>query len=136
MKRRKKTTTGSSLLTAFGVLFLIAAGTAPAAPQKDRPKNAAAYAVVAGTVFREPGFSVPGAEVEIWPVAEPADRKVKKRKEIANSHGEFAFRVPPGPTTYNISAVAKGLHKMEKFVTVYGEERVDVTFMLAPSSNK
>jgi hypothetical protein len=118
------------------ILLLLVAAVLPAA-QKNRQNESAPYAVVAGTVFRDPGFAIPGAEVILAPVpGTSAASKIKKQKEIANGRGEFAFRVPPGPIDYNITATAKGFNALEKKVTVYDQERVDVTFVLEPSSNK
>jgi hypothetical protein len=79
---------------------------------------------------------VPGAEVVLAPAAAPSNSKIKKRKEFADSRGEFVFRVPPGPMDYVVTASAKGFNSVEKPVTVHADERVDVTFLLAPSSNK
>lgn len=92
--------------------------------------------MIAGTVFRDTGFAIPAAEVVLAPVEAAAGKKIKKQKEIANNRGEFVFRVPPGPMKYSLTASAKGFNRMEKEVTVHAEERVDVTFVLEPSSNK
>ena len=133
----RTTTTGSKLRRLLPLALLILAAAALPAAQKNRQNEPAAYAVVAGTVFRDPGFAVPGAEIVLTP-APPAGQsaKIKKQKEIANSRGEFAFRVPPGPMDYTIAATAKGFNTLEKKVTVHDQERVDVTFLLELSSNK
>src|SRR5947209_561758 len=68
-----------------GCVLLFAAAEA-AASSKD-----GAYAVIAGTVFRENGFSLAGAAVTLSP---KDTAKVKKMQSVSDSRGEFAFRVP------------------------------------------
>jgi hypothetical protein len=98
-----------------------------ASPQKD-----GAYAVIAGTVFRENGFSLPGAAVTLSRKDAP---KVKRLQSVSDSRGEFAFRVPPAPAAYVVKASLKGHQSAEKEVSVTGEERVEVTLAL-PSESK
>lgn len=91
------------------------------------------YALVAGTVFRDPGFALAGAQVTIVP--KPADGsniKLKLNTAVSNARGEFAFRVPPLAMHYSVHAEAKGFKGAEKLAEVHGEERVDVTFILQP----
>ena len=92
---------------------------------------------MAGTVFREPGFALRGAEVVLLPAPDTAQgAKLKKQKSAADARGEFVFRVPPGPAKYTVRAGAKGMTAMEKQVSIVDTERVDVTFTLQPESNK
>ncbi len=139
MKRKKRTKPGSSFLRALGrfVIGLLILG-APVVPEcagKDRKSNAPSYAVVAGTVFRDNGFSLPGAEVEIGFSGSPDPaRKFKKMKQMSDRRGEFAFRVPSGAAEYKVSVRAAGYQGDEKQVSVGGDERVDVFFRLQPAS--
>lgn len=106
------------------------------AQSSSRPKAAGEPAALIGvSVFRDPGFALAGAEVQLAPAVEGNSKgKMKKLKGSSDSRGEFVFRVPPGPAEYKVSVSAKGLKAQEKSVSVQGEERVDVTFMLEPES--
>jgi hypothetical protein len=90
-------------------------------------------ALIGITVFRDPGFALPAAEVTVTP--DVADsKKVKKMKASSDSRGEVVFRVPPGPAKYLVKATAKGFKSQEKTVEIQGTERTDVTFSLQPES--
>lgn len=120
MKRR----IGSSLLAA-GLLVAFAAFA-----QKELP-----HGVVAGTVFRDPGFALRGATVVMIAVPDPGSPvKPWKEKMISNDRGEFAFRVPPTEMHYKVSVTAKGFQGQEKTVEIRGEERAEATFMLQEAS--
>jgi hypothetical protein len=120
-KMRKKKKKISSLL------FL----TALLAPVFGGEKKEAAYAIVAVTVFREPGFALPGAEVSLTPDAAPGEKAAKTRKATCDARGEYAFRVASEPKSYLIRASAKGFHPEEKHVQIQGEsERAEVTLEL------
>ena len=108
------------------VLLLFAAGLPPL-------KGDAPHAVVAGTVFRENGFSLPGAEVTLS--VKDAPKKMKKLQSVSDGRGEFAFRVPPGAATYVVKASLKGFQSVEKEASVSSDERVEVTLVL-PSESK
>jgi Carboxypeptidase regulatory-like domain len=117
---------GSKLAAAvWGCALLLAAAEGPS-PPKD-----AAYAVVAGTVFRDSGFSLSGATVTLAVKDAP---KVKKLQSVSDARGEFAFRVPPVAGTYVVRASMKGFQPAEKEASVTGEERVEVTLMLSSES--
>ena len=125
--RRKMRRIGSSLL-------LIATLVIPAVRGGDK-KSAVSYALVAGTVFREPGFALAGAEVVLVPdSAGGTPAKVKKVEARSDARGEFAFRVPPVPMRYTIRVSAKGYQPEEKSVSVEGEQRADATFLLRAES--
>ena len=129
MKKRttkRKTRNGTSVL----LLLVLAAAMAPTAYARGRAKGPVAYAVVAGTVFRDPGFVVPSAKVTL----RAGSGQFKPMKAVTDARGEFAFRVPPLPMHYTLSVEAKGLGPMEKPAEIRGEERVDVTFQLLPES--
>ena len=99
-------------------------------------RNDAPYAVVAGSVFRENGFSLPGAAVTLAVKDELGvpKRKMKKLQSASDSRGEFAFRVPPGAATYVVRASLKGFQAVEKEASVSGDERVEVTLVLPAES--
>ena len=99
-------------------------------------QNSAAYAVIAGTVFREDGFALPGARVTLIRKPESASkaRKAKAQEMAANFRGEFAFRVPPEDAGYMVRASAKGFVSAEKELEMRDGNRLDVTLSLAPES--
>jgi len=126
-KKRKMRRIGSS------ILVLAAIGSLALAADK---KKVEPYALVAGTVFREPGFALPGADVTVVPNPEPgqAPVKIKKLQALSNARGEFAFRVPPVSMRYTIHVTAKGYQSQEKSVSIAGEERTEATFELHAES--
>lgn len=133
--RMKKTRTKKKRIgNSFRALaLLLAVSSCWAGDHKDKP--AEVYAVVAGTVFRVPGFALPGAEVSLEPdKAKPKDLKVKGQRITVNNRGEFAFHVPAVPLRYTVSVKAKGYRSEEKQVAIQGEERVDVYFQLQPDT--
>jgi len=115
--------------------LLTCSGAAEKPSRKSKTDPAEPAALIAVSVFREPGFALSGAEIEL--MAAPEDEsgaKTKKWKATADSRGEFVFRVPPTAMQYTVSASAKGAKAQQKTVTVQGESRFDVTFMLEPES--
>ncbi|MDP9113812.1 MAG: carboxypeptidase-like regulatory domain-containing protein [Acidobacteriota bacterium] len=117
---------GSKLAAALCGWLLLAGGAALAQHQNDAP-----HALVAGAVFRENGFSLPGAAVTLALKDAP---KGKKLQALSDARGEFAFRVMPGAATYVVRGTRKGFQATEKEVAVGGEERVDVTLVLPAES--
>jgi hypothetical protein len=108
------------------VLAALLARSAAAAPAGEK-----AHAVISGTVFREPGFALAGAEVQLKPDPDPASsnkRKVKLKAMKAQSdrRGEFAFRLPAEPMRYTVIVRATGYLEEKKTVIIQGEERQDV----------
>ena len=136
MTRTKRRKTGSSLVGSKLVgsklvgsklaVLLLCGLLSSAAGKKPEP-----YAVVAGTVFREDGFSLPGASVTLLPKDAP---KGKKLEAMSDARGEFAFRVPAGAAAYVVKAARKGFQPAEKEASVSGEGRVDVTLILSVES--
>lgn len=105
-----------------------------AAKKRDKQEP---FALIAGTVFREPGFALPGAEVSLKPTPEgPSKVKVKSAKMTSSPRGEFAFRVPAEPMRYTVSVKARGFREQSKPVSVTGDERVDVFFSLEAELKK
>ncbi len=92
--------------------------------------------MIAGTVFREPGFALPGAELTLAPDPEAnPPSKYKKQKALSDGRGEFAFRVPAAPMRYHLHVEARGYESDTKEIAIRGDERVDVSFRLAATSN-
>ena len=131
MTRTKRTKSGSSapgskLVGSKFAVLLVCGLLSSAAGKKPEP-----YAVVAGTVFREDGFSLAGASVTLLPKDAP---KGKKLEAVSDARGEFAFRVPAGAAVYVVKAARKGFQPAEKEAAVSGEGRVDVTLTLTAES--
>lgn len=82
-------------------------------------------------MFRENGFSLPGATVTLAMKDAP---KGKKLQSVSDARGEFAFRVAPEAGTYLVRASMKGFGPAEKEASVAGEERVEVTLVLPAES--
>lgn len=98
-------------------------------------QDKAAYSVIAGTVFREPGFSLPGAVVTLEAMEAPAKGKgMKPQKVMTDRHGEYAFRLPPTEAKFKVTAAAKGFASQEKETAAAVGVRVDVFFELKPES--
>lgn len=129
MKRRtRKRTTGARLpLAAFLLVVLLVTAALGAAEEQ---------AVIAGTVFRDPGFALPRAEVTLT-LKTPAEgakrKKVKAKRILTDGRGEFAFYVPAAKATYVLTVKAEGLETQEKAVELSGGlERTDTYFTLKP----
>jgi hypothetical protein len=108
----------------LALLLLCCVGAAAGGKQKS-------YAVIAGTVFREPGFTLAGAEVVLQMTAPPPG--VKRPKALtarSDGRGEFAFHVPAGKAEYSVSVKAEGYVDEEKPAKIESEERVDIFFTL------
>lgn len=116
-KRKTKKRSGVRLL----LCLLLAAALAGAGDRKAGP---AAYALLTGTVFRDTGFALPGAEVTAEPVK--SAKKAKPLKAATDRRGEFAIRVAPASGDWKITARADGFASVEKTVTVTADERLDV----------
>ena len=129
MTKTKTRKTGSLLL----VLLTIAGGLGlPAISFAEDKKT---VSVIAGTVFREPGFALPGAVVTLEASDPPAKgKRAKPQKVSSDSHGEFAFRLPASETKFKLTAVAKGFTSQTKDAATVPGVRVDVFFELKPES--
>jgi hypothetical protein len=121
-----RTTIGASLV-ALCLLFAPASG---AGNRLEGPADEPA--LVAGTVFRDPGFALPRAEVVLTVKVPPAGVKPPKaQKLLSDGRGEFAFRVPPVKAEYLVTARAAGMVAEEKAAVLSGgPERVDLYFNL------
>ena len=119
------------LRSKFVFLGLLCALTAAAG---DKKKASEPSALVGGTVFREPGFALPGAQVTLSIATRQAPPNIKKLTAISDLRGEFAFRVPTAAMQYTVRVTCKGYSAQQKQVSVEGEQRVDATFTLSPES--
>jgi hypothetical protein len=108
------------------------AGQTAAVLRAQKKKNEP-YAIVAGTVFQENGFSFPGVNVSLAP-KNPAQGR--KQTATTSFRGEFAFRVPPTPANYVVTASKRGFMSETVEADVPGEGRVDVTITLVAESKK
>jgi hypothetical protein len=123
-KKKTRTRIGTRPLLLLALLLLCFFGASAADKQKS-------YAVVAGTVFREPGFTLPGAEVVLRMTTPPAGVKHPKPLTVrSDGRGEYAFHVPPGRAEYSVSVKADGFVGEEKPAKIESEERVDIYFTL------
>jgi len=125
MRRKSKAAASLLLLPAWiWAIGLSAQGTR----QKSEP-----YAVVAGTVFRDPGFAQPGASVVLALKSAPVK---KLQQTISSPRGEFSFHVPSGPNSYVITATLKGFQTAREEIEIQGQEQINATLLLVPESNK
>lgn len=131
-KMRKRTTTNGVNLSRRALFGLILPAAALAAGKK-KEKEKKLAAVIAGTVFRDPGFAVAGAEVELIEIRGDG-KKGKSRKTVTDGRGEFAFPVPPEEIKYKVKASAKGLQSEEKETASTPGARMDVFFTLKPAN--
>jgi hypothetical protein len=119
-----RTTIGASLAVLCLLIPFAAAGAGDKAEQ----------AVVAGTVFRDPGFALPRAEIQLTVKTPPKGVKPPKTQKIlSDGRGEFAFRVPAAQAEYVVTVKAAGYTSEEKTAAMSGApERVDLYFNLKP----
>lgn len=130
-KRRTKTTTGASLSRRLSSLFL--AALLFVLPLFAAGGNAS-YALIAGTVFREPGFALPGAQIELTVKDPPGQgKRPKPQRAVSDRRGECTFRVPAAQAEYLLKVKADGYEGEERVVAVGGDERLDIFFTLKPS---
>jgi hypothetical protein len=124
MMKKTRTRTKSSLaLLACLVLAAFAQ-----AQKKQEP-----YAVVRGSVFLDSGRTVQGAQVILAAKAAP---NKKLQEQTSSPQGEFAFRIPPGPASYLLTATMKGFEPAIKEVEVVGQEQINKSLVLVPASKK
>lgn len=130
--KKRMTRSGSSAL----LILLVGCIGAEAAGAAKKKAGVEPYAVVGGTVFRDPGLAFPDAQVTLTPDPAPGQpaSPIKKLSAISDRRGEFAFRVPVTAMRYTIRASAKGYTPQQRTVSVEGEQRVDATFTLEPES--
>ncbi|HWZ31617.1 MAG TPA: carboxypeptidase-like regulatory domain-containing protein [Bryobacteraceae bacterium] len=113
-------------------LVVLCACTAMIAVAGEQKKKAEPYAVVSGTVFRDPGYALPDAKVVLLAANDPKAKKLQEA--VSNYRGEFTFRVPPRESKYVVKASLKGFRPDVKEAVINGEERIDVNLVLVPES--
>lgn len=94
-------------------------------------RKAEPYAVITGTVFRDPGFAQPGASVVLALKGAPAK---KLQHQISSPRGEFSFRVPAGPNSYLVTATLKGFQTAREEIEIQDQEQINATLLLVPES--
>lgn len=114
-------------MTRSTLLLLLAVCALPAEQKKPE-----AYAIVEGTVFRDPGYALPDAKVVLAAAGDPKSKKIQET--TSNYRGEFLFRVPQRDARYIVKASMKGYKPDQKEAAVSGPERVDVNLVLMPES--
>jgi len=122
-------------LACLGALLAAVGGSVSWAQQTSGKKSSnkqTAYAVIAGTVFRDPGFAQPGAAVILSLKDDPKGKKLQEA--FSDNRGEFAFHVPPAQATYVIQATLKGYRPVRQEIEISGEEQVNATLLLVPES--
>ncbi len=87
-----------------------------------------AYALIAGSVFRESGHAFPGVEVKLAPAQK--SKKFKPQSVRTTPRGEYAFRLPAEAMDYEVSVAVSGYRPESKRVKIVGDERVDENFLL------
>lgn len=132
--RRKRKKTGSSFWLPLASLLALSF---PSVYARKQEKPAAAFAVIAGTVFRPPGLALPGASLRIEPnEKEASGTKLKRADAVTDSRGEFAVRVPAVPSKWTVHVQATGYAEQTKDVVVEGEQRYDLSLQLEPDNLK
>ncbi len=91
-------------------------------------QNSTAYALIAGTVFRENGLAFPGVLVDLKPSR--TGKGFKKQSMPTTPRGEFVFRVPAAEMSYQVSLAPSGYRPEAKDVKIVGDERIDLSFLL------
>jgi hypothetical protein len=100
----------------------------------DKKKSNEPDTVIAGTVFRDPGYALPEATVTLIRRDDPKQKKLAEM--TTNFRGEFLIHVPATPAVYVVKASAKGLHAEQKEATVTGLDRVELMFTLEAEKKK
>ncbi len=85
-------------------------------------------AVIFGTVFRESGLSLPGANVLVYNEASPK----KKYRAVTNYRGEYRVRVPAGEASYVVSGSARKFEKAQRTLKIYDMEQATANLILKP----
>ena len=114
-----------AMLSALWLAFLAGPGTQAGEKKKSKITP---QALLFGSVFQENGFSLRGARVVVANVGHPREKKEAK----TNVQGEFAVRVPAGKARYTVEVSAEGFATQSKTIEVTGDERIDLSFRLAP----
>jgi len=66
-----------------------------------------------------------------------ADKQsVKPIEAVTDSRGEFAIRVPAVPSKWTVDVSSKGYRSQSKSVSIEGEQRLELSFVLEPEAEK
>src|SRR5687768_3632884 len=134
-RKMKKKRIGSSGSIAF-LLVLGLIAVPGVAKKKDKEKDQpfpTAFALIAGTTFRPPGFALPGSKVRIEPRTTAFESiRLKPAESVTDSRGEFALRVPAVPMEWTVRVQANGYVPQVRTARVEGEHRVDLSIVLEP----
>ena len=139
MKRKTRTKRTRATKTGSRLIALLLAGLTCASlgfgEKREKQKNTSApHALLAGTVYRPPGFALPGVKVLVAPeIPEVAGVKLKKVETVTDSRGEWTVRVPAVPAKWRIDVKVNGYRPEQRSVSVEGEQRVDTSLVLQPA---
>jgi len=100
----------------------------------DKKKPGEPETVIAGSVFRDPGYALPDATVTLLLRDDPKHKKLAQQE--TTYRGDFAFHVPSTAAVYVVKASARGYRSEEKEASVTGPDRIDLTFTLEPETKK
>jgi len=126
MRKRNRKPSAAALVAAW---CLLAPLLAPALAAGKKKSKIVPQAILFGNVFQESGLLLRGARV----VVTSAQRPKARMETTTDIQGEFAVRVPAGKATYTIEVAAPGFHPEKKTVEIAADERIDLTFRLAPA---
>ncbi len=138
--RKRKRTSGKVLVVKWACVAALAGvwllgGMAPRAEGAEKkPKASEPYGVIAGSVFRETGFSFAGVEVVV--VWEVDGKKKKEWKGRSDARGEFAFRVPAGVGRYTVRVKADGHAPEERSLEIGLDERRELSIRMQTETVK
>jgi len=138
--RKTKRTSGNVLPLKWACAAVLAgallgSGVAPEAVAAEKKAKAdEPFGVIAGTVFRETGFSFAGVEIVV--VWELDGKKKKEWKGRSDARGEFAFRVPAGAGRYTVRVKAEGHAPEERVVEIGIDERRELSIRLQTETVK
>jgi len=121
------------LLAALAVPWLLGTTAIPLLAKKKEPQK---QGVIAGTVFKESGFSLAGATLTLKPVVEEGVKIKKKeiQQTTSDRRGEFSFRVPFGSLGYTVRVEADGWQPAERTVQSQWDQRININFRLKPAA--
>jgi hypothetical protein len=121
-------------LAALAIAALLCAPPAVGAKKEKSKETPAAFALIAGTIYRPPGFALSGVQVKLVPDSSEVENvKLKKAEAVTDARGEFAVRVPPVPAKWRVDVKVDGYRPEQRSVSVTGEQRVDLSIILEPA---
>jgi hypothetical protein len=91
--------------------------------------NESSIARLAGSVFNEGGYSVPGVRIEIARLSSDGTQK-KIDGRISNESGQFVFRLSPDKATYRVTVKPDGAEPQSKDVEIDGAMVYRVAFTI------